>query len=148
LGKEIAVTWELRATNGKLSGIQKREDGVTGRITGERAPALHREPPKNWGAPEALFNGKDLTGWQPDKPSENHWRAQNGELVNEATVANIRTIRKFNDFKLHIDYNCPQDGNSGVYLRDLMKFRSNTSLRIGTTSSTKWDPFTGSSLPR
>jgi hypothetical protein len=116
-GEEIAVTWELRATNGKLSGIQKREDGVTGRITGERAPALHRQPPKNWGAPEALFNGKDLTGWQPDKPSENHWRAQNGELVNEAAGANIRTIRKFNDFKLHIEYNCPQDGNSGVYLR-------------------------------
>jgi Domain of Unknown Function (DUF1080) len=116
-GKEITVTWELSATNGKLSGTQKREDGVTGRITGVPAPALHRAPPKNWSAPEALFNGKDLTGWQPDKPSKNHWKAQNGELVNEAAGANIRTTRTFNDFKLHIDYNCPQDGNSGVYLR-------------------------------
>jgi 3-keto-disaccharide hydrolase len=116
-GKDISVTWELNAANGKLSGTQKREDGVTGRITGVRAPALHRAVPKNWGAPEALFNGKDLTGWQPDKPAENHWKAQNGELVNEAAGANIRTTRKFNDFKLHIEYNCPQNGNSGVYLR-------------------------------
>jgi hypothetical protein len=116
-GKEITVTWELSATDGKLTGTQKREDGVIGRITGVPAPALHRAFPKNWSAPEALLNGKDLTGWQPDEPSKNHWRAQNGELVNEAAGANIRTTRKFNDFKLHIDYNCPQDGNSGVYLR-------------------------------
>ncbi len=116
-GKEIEVTWEITVTNSKLTGTQKRADGVTGRITGVRAPALHREPPKNWGAPESLFNGKDLSGWEPDKPSENHWKAENGELVNEAAGANIRTTRKFNDFKLHIDYNCPLDGNSGVYLR-------------------------------
>ena len=115
--KEIPVSWEMRVTNGKLTGTQKRDDGVQGRITGVPAPALHSDPPKNWAAPETLFNGKDLSGWQPDKPSENHWKAQNGELVNEAAGANIRTTRKFNDFKLHIEYNCPQDGNSGVYLR-------------------------------
>jgi Domain of Unknown Function (DUF1080) len=116
-GKDITVAWDFSATNGKLSGTQKREDGVTGRITGVPAPTLHRAPPKNWSAPEALFNGKDLTGWQPDQPSKNHWKAQNGELVNEAAGANIRTTRNFNDFKLHIEYNCPQNGNSGVYLR-------------------------------
>jgi hypothetical protein len=116
-GKEINVTWEMSVANGKLTGTQKRADGVTGWIAGVRAPALHREPPKNWGTPESLFNGKDLSGWEPDKPSENHWKAENGELVNEAPGANIRTTRKFNDFKLHIDYNCPQDGNSGIYLR-------------------------------
>src|SRR6185437_13198884 len=31
--------------------------------------------------------------------------------------ANLRTTRKFSDFKLHIEYNCPRDGNSGIYLR-------------------------------
>jgi hypothetical protein len=43
--------------------------------------------------------------------------AQDGELVNQAAGANIRSTRKFGDFKLHIEYNCPNDGNSGVYLR-------------------------------
>ena len=37
--------------------------------------------------------------------------------MNQAAGANIRTTRKFGDFKLHIEYNCPGDGNSGVYLR-------------------------------
>jgi 3-keto-disaccharide hydrolase len=143
-GKEITVTWEISSTNGKLSGTQKREDGVEGRITGVRAPALHREAPKNWGNPEALFNGKDLSGWQPDNPSENHWKGNNGELVNEAAGANIRTTRKFNDLKLHIEYNCPHDGNSGVYLRGAMRFRSNMSLRTKMTNSTRWDPSTDS----
>jgi hypothetical protein len=116
-GKEIKVTWELTVSKGKLTGTQKREDGVNGEISGVRAPALNRETPKHWGTPEALFNGKNLSGWEPDNASKNNWKAENGELVNEAAGANIRTTRKFNDFKLHIEYNCPQDGNSGVYLR-------------------------------
>ena len=43
--------------------------------------------------------------------------ARNGELVNEAHGANLKTTRTFDDFKLHIEFNCPDDGNSGVYLR-------------------------------
>src|SRR5450432_2760534 len=46
-----------------------------------------------------------------------HWVVKDGELVNEEHGANIRTTRKFEDFKLHIEYNCPDEGNSGVYLR-------------------------------
>ena len=37
--------------------------------------------------------------------------------MNVSKGANMRTTRKFDDFKLHIEFNCPQDGNSGVYLR-------------------------------
>lgn len=116
-GKPINVTWLFNAVNGRLTGTQKREDGVQGRITGEPAPALNRKPPTDWSTPEKLFNGKDLTGWVPDNAAENHWKAIDGELVNESPGANIRTTRKFDDFKLHIEYNCPKDGNSGIYLR-------------------------------
>lgn len=116
-GKEIKVDWEFRASGGRLTGTQKRADGVEGQITGDRAAALNREPPKSWGPAEPLFDGKDLNGWEPDNPSKNNWKAEDGELVNEAAGANLRTARKFNDFKLHVEYNCPQDGNSGVYLR-------------------------------
>jgi hypothetical protein len=115
--KPIKVTWEMSVAGGKLSGVQKREDGVEGRLTGTPAPALKRQPPAAWSNPEPLFNGKDLTGWTPDNPAVNHWKAQGGELLNETAGANLRTTRKLEDFKLHIEYNCPQDGNSGVYLR-------------------------------
>ena len=115
--KNINVTWTLTAQGDKLTGTQHREDGIDYQLSGIRAPALKRKPPAAWSNPEPLFNGKDLTGWEPDNPSANHWKAQNGELVNEKQGANIRTTRKFDDAKLHLEYNCPQGGNSGVYLR-------------------------------
>src|SRR5579864_5456065 len=116
-GQEIPVTWEMSVAGGKLTGNQKRSDGVEGQLTGVHAPLLKRKPPAGWSKPETLFNGKDLAGWVPDDPAENHWKAQDGELVNEAAGANLRTTRKFEDLQLHIEYNCPPDGNSGVYLR-------------------------------
>lgn len=113
----IPVTWEITVAGGKLTGTQQRSDGVTGQISGVPAPALKRKVPAAWSQPEQLFDRKDLNGWEPDDAAKNHWAAQNGELVNQAAGANIRTIRKFDDFKLHIEYNCPNEGNSGVYLR-------------------------------
>lgn len=116
-GKPTKVTWDVSANGGRLTGTQTREDGTVGQIVGVPQPPLKRNPPAAWSKPEALFNGKDLTGWEPDDPSENHWKAIGGELVNEKAGANIRLKRSFQDFKLHIEYNCPKDGNSGVYLR-------------------------------
>jgi len=110
------LTWEMTVQNGRLTGKQERPDGPSYTLTGLPAPSLKRDPPAAWSNPEPLFNGRDLAGWEPDKP-ENHWIAEYGELRNENPGANLRTARKFEDFKLHIEYNCPPGGNSGVYLR-------------------------------
>jgi Domain of Unknown Function (DUF1080) len=116
--KDPATTWDLDVKDGKLSGTQKRGDTVIADLAGVRAPALDRKPPKDWTAPEPIFNGKDLTGWEPTDPAAaNHWIVKDGELVNETKGANLKTTRKFDDFKLHIEYNCPDEGNSGIYLR-------------------------------
>lgn len=113
----IKLAWEMSSDGGKLSGRQRREDGVEFQLAGVRAPALKRSPPAAWTSPEPLFNGRDLSGWESDNPSASHWKAESGDLVNEKKGANIRTTRKFQDLKLHIEYNCPDRGNSGVYLR-------------------------------
>ena len=69
-------------------------------------------------APEPLFNGKDLSGWEPiGGPANSHWHVQDGLLVNDAHGANLKTTRQFDDFKVHYEVNCPDDGNSGFYLR-------------------------------
>lgn len=112
------VTWELAAKGDRITGIAKRGGAATDlHIAGVRAPALKRDAPKAWSDPEPLFNGKDLTEWEPSNPSTNHWVAQDGVLLNQAHGANLRGTRKFEDFKLHIEYNCPDEGNSGIYLR-------------------------------
>jgi hypothetical protein len=79
---------------------------------------LKHDPPKFWTKAEPIFDGKDLDGWEPfPSTAKNNWVADNGDLVNTAHGANIMTKRKFDDFKLHIEFNCPDDGNSGIYLR-------------------------------
>ena len=116
-GKQGANSWDLTVQGDQISGVQKAGTRETAQLSGMRAPKLDRPMPKKWTKPEQLFNGKDLTGWEPDIPATNHWVAKDGELVNEEHGANLRGTRKFEDFKLHIELNCPMGGNSGVYLR-------------------------------
>lgn len=116
--KNPAVTWDLKIKNKVITGTQKSGDQVA-TIKGVKAPELRREvAPKVWTKPEPIFNGKDLAGWEPTSvTAKNNWVAEDGNLVNTAHGANIKTTRTFNDFKLHIEYNCPDEGNSGIYLR-------------------------------
>ncbi len=115
--KRPATTWDLKVKNKVITGTQKTGEQVTAQIRGVKAPDLKRDPPKQWTKAEPIFNGKDLTGWEPIGTAKNNWVAEDGMLVNTAHGANIRTTRKFDDFKLHIEFNCPEDGNSGIYLR-------------------------------
>jgi hypothetical protein len=112
-----AITWDLRMDGPRLVGVLLRGEMTNGQIVGVRAPEMKRKEPKGWTTPEPLFNGKDLTGWQPDNPSKLHWTVKDGAIVNESGGANLKTTRKFQDFKLHVEFNCPNLGNSGIYLR-------------------------------
>jgi Domain of Unknown Function (DUF1080) len=108
--------WTITVNDRKVTG-----QAPDGPLIGVPAPSLKNDAsqksPDAWSSPERLFNGHDLAGWVPDNPAANNWIAENGELQNSQAGANIRTTRKFSDFKLHIEYNCPPGGNSGVYLR-------------------------------
>jgi len=126
--------WELTDKGEKISGIQKHGGAEDGKVIGHRAPLLKREAPNAWTTPESLFNGKDLTGWEPinNTPptatySKSHWTAKDGELVNEGRGSNLRTTRTFDDFKLHVEFNLPEGENSGVYLRG----RYETQVAVG-----------------
>lgn len=111
------TTWELTASKDQLKGWQKRGQAAL-ELTGNRAPDLNRPMPKAWTTPEALFNGKDLTGWEPmGDPANSHWTVQDGLIVNTAKGANLKSTRKFNDIKLHFEVFVPNHCNSGFYLR-------------------------------
>jgi hypothetical protein len=120
--------WELSsAGQDKITGVEKRGVGQGPTLAGVRAPKLDRPMPKAWGPPQPIFNGKDLSGWEPiGNVANNKWKAVDGELVNDnpeipgqrnSGAANLKTTGKYQDFKLHIEVLCPDQGNSGIYLR-------------------------------
>jgi hypothetical protein len=89
----------------------------------------------------ALFNNRDLAGWwgatteDPRKylalpPAEfqqkhdasladirQHWRAANGELINDGKGLFLTTDKFFGDFELLLDYRTVPRADSGIYLR-------------------------------
>lgn len=98
----------------KLTGFLTEPSGVRSPFTGVRAPALRHADP-TWGAPVALFNGKDLSGWKAT--GTNQWTVRNGILTSPTPGSNLLTERLFTDFKLHVEFRVPKEGNSGIYLR-------------------------------
>jgi hypothetical protein len=92
-------------------------------------------PPKGF---RALFNGKDLTGWYGLNPHSvaklqgekreaalkkmrdefpQHWRVENGELVNVGTGPYATTDEELGDIELLIEYKTVPKADSGIYLR-------------------------------
>lgn len=112
-----ATIWELEARGDRLVGQMRRGD-VSTPLEGKRAPELKRPEPKAWSGPRPLFNGRDLSGWEPaGNPANSHWKAVHGELVNEKLGSNLKTTEKFEDFRLHFEVMLPEHTNSGFYLR-------------------------------
>lgn len=101
-----------------LEGTVNAPDGSTWSWIGKRAPSLKRAKAPKWGKPIQLFNGKDLSGWKMTDPnSANPWKVVDGNLVSPTHGPELINDQKFTDFKLHVEFNCAENSNSGVYLR-------------------------------
>lgn len=115
---KLDMVFEGMLTGKILSGTVNGPDGKTWQWTGERAPSLKRSHPPKWGKAIPLFNGKDLTGWHTDRPNATPvWKVENGTLVSPGNGPELINDSKFEDFKLHVEFNCGVNSNSGVYLR-------------------------------
>src|SRR5437763_364000 len=65
-----------------------------------------------------LFHGKGLAGWKVSDPNaEKGWKVENGELMTPGNGPELLNDGKYEDFKLHVEFNCGENANSGVYLR-------------------------------
>ncbi len=108
--------------------------------TGFVAPlyAADNTPPEGF---EALFNGKDFTGFhgvgtedprkiQALSPEDRakkfadsladlnaHWKVDNGELVNDGKGLYMTTDKDYGDYELHVSWKLIAKGDSGVYLK-------------------------------
>ena len=136
--QQLTETLTAKVEGGILKGTRDvpRRNGTgfdRSDFSGKRIPALPPRPhlaAVKFGAPLALFSGKNLTGWQVKEPSlKNAWSVENGVLANRppphvtgqpnVRTANLRTDREFEDFKLSLEVNVPKGSNSGVYLRGI-----------------------------
>jgi hypothetical protein len=123
----VPPQWERRTNDilvqGKLDGDVLKGDVTNDRGTqvpwdGRRAPSLVRNEPPKWGTPIPLISGKDLSGWTPRNPNgKKGWKIENGILINAVPGNDLRTERRFNDFKLRAEFRVPKGSNSGIYLR-------------------------------
>jgi hypothetical protein len=109
--------FEARLVGDTLSGKATGPDGVAMPWVGVRAPSLERTKATKWGRPIQLFNGKDLAGWKMDQPGPPVWMVQDGALVSPGHGPELVYDGKFTDFKLHIEFDCGDNSNSGIFLR-------------------------------
>ena len=100
-------------------------------------PAAEPMPPAGF---RALFNGKDLAGWYGLNPHSvdklsgdnrdsalrkmrdefaDHWRVENGELVNHGHGPYATTDADLGDIEFLIEYQTVAKADSGIYLRGL-----------------------------
>ncbi|MEE9362421.1 MAG: DUF1080 domain-containing protein [Cellulophaga sp.] len=121
---EIPPQWEPGKANLKfngqvtakgLKGTMRYTDGKIYSWFATRAPQLNSENNPIWGAPIALFNGTDLSGWKA--MGENQWIVESGILKSPKSGANFVSDDSFSDFKLHLEFRYPKGSNSGIYLR-------------------------------
>lgn len=101
-----------------LSGTTTGPDGATWTWRAVPAPPLKPPATISWGQPITLFNGRDLHGWRSSDPAaHSRWLVADGTLLSQGQGPDLQTQKTFRDFRLHIEFNCAPNSNSGVYLR-------------------------------
>ena len=112
------LEFEAVVSGDVMQGTTRTESGATVPFTARRAPPLARSGAVRWGKPAALFNGRDLAGWQPRSPEHaGCWRVAAGVLEAVPPCVDLVTAAAFEDFRLHAELRFPPGSNSGVYLR-------------------------------
>lgn len=132
---DLKVEGTLQGDN--LTGTMVSPAGKTANWSAVRAPLLKRTAQPVWGKAAPIFNGKDLTGWHA--LGNNQWVVENGVLKSPHSGANLVTDKAYTDFKLHIEFRCPEGSNSGVYLRG----RYEIQIEDGDTTHPEFDRLGG-----
>jgi hypothetical protein len=118
---EKGLYW-ARLEDGKLKGTFEIEGDPSTYLewTGVRAPALGEKDDGSWkrGDPVVLFNGHDLTGWQPVPPGHTvGWVVKDGALTALAGAPDLISDKKFTNFVVDAEYRIEPHTNSGIGLR-------------------------------
>lgn len=128
------ITFDGRLEGDRITGSMTMGDGQVLKWSGTRAPKLRRSSQPTWGSPVTLFNGTSLDGWEPIGRGTSQWTATGGVLQNAKSGSNLVTTRKFDDFKLHLEFRVPKGSNSGVYLRGRYELQIDDAVGLDPSS--------------
>ena len=118
---EKGIYW-ARLDDGKLKGTFEIEGDPSSYLewTGVRAPALPERDEGTWkrGDPVALFDGRDLAGWEAVPPAHlAGWTVKDGVLTALPGAPDLVSNKKFFNFVLDAEYRIEPHSNSGIGLR-------------------------------
>jgi hypothetical protein len=120
-----------------LSSVRFTALALAGMIVLPPARADEPKPPPGF---TALFNGKDLTGWQGNidmkqratlpqdkldallkqrtKTAQEHWSVKDGAITLDGKGGvSLQTVKDYGNFELLVDWKIEKKGDSGIYLR-------------------------------
>ncbi|MDP7286357.1 MAG: DUF1080 domain-containing protein [Phycisphaerae bacterium] len=130
-----------------LIGLQKhpikKANGKTRNMPVEFRNIFIKEikPPEQNVPPEgftALFNGKNFNGWRLSPMVRDAWSIEDGAMKSHKVIkdwgADLRTVKKYRDYVLMVDYRIPSISDSGIYIRGLMP-------GIGIFDRDRWEQF-------
>ena len=109
----------IPANHRELSAITELWEPVPRKVT----PGVDSAPPDD---AIVLFNGTDLSQWEPVREGSHGWRLDSSALVVVPGSGNLRSRQSFEDMQLHIEWRSPPKvagdsqnrGNSGIFLME------------------------------
>jgi hypothetical protein len=130
-GPNEYAEYELRFVRGLLQGTMTSPATTPAThltFTGYPSPKIDEHDDGSWvaGKPVRLFNGKNLEGWTGvNSPRMEGWSVENGLLKCADASDDLITVKKFWNFKLHVEYKFPvgKRSNNGIGLRGRYEFQ-------------------------
>ena len=110
---------DVPANHRELSAITELWEPVPRKVE----PGVGSAPPDD---AIVLFDGTDLSHWEPVREGSHGWRLDGSALVVLPGNGNLRTRQSFSDIQLHIEWRSPAEvagdsqnrGNSGIFLME------------------------------
>ena len=119
-------------TGGKMSDMPIEFRNI---FIKEIKPSGLNVPPEGF---TSLFNGKNFNGWRLSPMVREAWSVEDGALKSHGVIkdwgADLRTVKKYRDYVLMVDYRIPTISDSGIYIRGLMP-------GIGIFDRDRWEQF-------
>jgi len=116
--REQPLEFEGEWSGDTMSGETRNDHGELVQWSAHRAPKLKSGRRVRWGHEAALLAASSLQGWHARGGGDKTcWELNDGTLASTGECSDLVTVRRYDDFKLHLEFMVPPGSDSGVHLR-------------------------------